>query len=152
MHDAPSVSYPVGRSRWAGALAAACWLAGLAGTVLWSSQPQVAWWRLALAWTAVVVAGVIAWWAWWRTSPGVLAWDGSGWTRMPEGGGAAAGELQVALDFQHVLLVRWRAGGASRWLWLERAGGQRWDELRRAVYSRASPAALPDAEPPAAKP
>lgn len=152
MHDAPSVSYPVGRSRWAGALAAAMWLAGLAGTLLWSAQPQVAFWRLALAWTAVAAAGVIALRTWWRAPRGVLAWDGSGWTWTPDGGRAAAGELQVALDFQRLLLVRCRAAGAGGWLWLERGAGERWDELRRAVYSRARPAALPAAEPPAAKP
>jgi hypothetical protein len=152
MHDAPSVSYPVGRSRWAGALAAASWLAGLAGTLLWSAQPQAVSWRLVLAWSAVTAAGAIPLRTWWRTPRGLLAWDGAGWTWAPDGAGAETGELQVALDFQHLLLLHWRAGGARRWLWLERAGGEGWDELRRAVYSRARPAALPDAEPPAAKP
>ena len=152
MHDAPSVSYPVGRSRWAGALAAVLWLAGLAGTVLWSVQPQVAAWRLALAWMVVVVAGLATLWTWRRAPRGVLAWDGSGWTWTPEGGAAAPGDVQVGLDFQRLLLVRWRAAGARGWFWLERDGGEPWDELRRAVYSRARPAALPDAEPPAAKP
>ena len=151
MHDAPSVNYPVGRSRWAGALAAGLWLAGLAAALLWSAQPQVAIWRLALAWTAVVVVGVIALRTWWGTPQGVLAWDGSGWTWTPDGGTVTTGDLQVSLDFQRLLLVRWRAAGQSGWLWLERGGGERWDELRRAVYSRARPAALPDTEPPAAK-
>lgn len=151
MHDAPSVSYPVGRSRWAGALAASLWLCGLAGALLWAAQPQVAFWRLALAWTAAAVAGVVALRTWWRTPRGVLAWDGSGWTWTPDGGHGVPGELQVALDVQHLLLVRFRAAGAGGWFWLERGGGERWDELRRAVYSRAGPAALP-AEPPAAKP
>ena len=151
MHDAPSVSYPVGRSRWAGALAASLWLAGLAGTLLWSAQPQLAFWRLALAWGAVAAAGLIALRACWRAPRGVLAWDGAGWTWAPHGAGAETGELQVALDLQHLLLVHWRASGARRWFWLERAGGERWDELRRAVYSRARPAALPAAAPPAAK-
>lgn len=151
MHDAPSVSYPVGRSRWAGALAAVLWLCGLAGALLWAAQPQVAFWRLAFAWAAVAAAGLAALGAWWFTPRGTLAWDGSGWTWTPHGGPAAAGELQVALDFQRLLLVRFRAADAPGWFWLER-GGERWDELRRAVYSRARPAALPDAEPPAAKP
>jgi toxin CptA len=152
MHDAPSVSYPVGRSRWAGALAASLWLCGLAGALLWSAQPQVAFWRLALVWTAVAVAGVVALRTWWRTPRGVLAWDGSGWTWTPDGGHGVPGELQVALDAQRLVLVRFRAAGAHGWFWLDRGGGERWDELRRAVYSRAGPAAQPDAEPPAAKP
>lgn len=151
MHDAPSVSYPVGRSLWAGTLAASLWLCGLAGALLWAAQPQVTFWRLALAWTAVAVAGVVALRTWWRAPRGVLAWDGSGWTWTPDGGQGVSGEVQVALDVQRLLLVRFRAAGAGGWFWLER-GGERWDELRRAVYSRAGPAALPDAEPPAAKP
>lgn len=151
MHDAPSVSYPVGRSRWAAALAASLWLCGLAGALLWAAEPQVTSWRLALAWTAVAVAGIVVLRTWWRAPRGVLAWDGSGWTWTPDGGQGVSGEVQVALDVQRLLLVRFRAAGAGGWFWLER-GGQRWDELRRAVYSRAGPAAVPDAEPPAAKP
>lgn len=152
MHDAPSVSYPVGRSRWAGACAAALWLCGLAGSLLWAAQAQVAFWRLALAWAAVAVAGLVALLAWWRAPRGVLAWDGSAWTWTPDGGHGLPGEVRVALDAQHLVLVRFRAAGGGAWFWLERGGGERWDELRRAVYSRAEPAALPDAEPPAAKP
>lgn len=45
----------------------------------------------------------------------------------------------VALDLQGCVLLRWRAGrGAVGWLWLDRASAPaRWDDLRRAVYSRA---------------
>ncbi len=152
MHDAPSVSYPVGRSVWAGAMAAALWLAGLAGVLLWSAQPQVAPWRLALAWTAVAAAAVVVLRTWWRPPRGTLAWDGAAWTWTPDGGTPVAGELQVALDLQRLLLLRWRGSGDRGWFWLDRGSSERWDELRRAVYSRARPAALPGAEPPAAKP
>jgi len=149
MHDAPSVSYPVGRSPWAAALAAALWLAGAGATLAWSAQPQVAAWRIALAWTAVGVAGVAAWRAWRLAPRGLLTWDGADWNWNDAGGG----RLQVALDLQRVLLVLWHGGEDRRWLWLERAScPARWDEMRRAVYSRARPAALPAAQPPAAKP
>ena len=153
MHDAPSVNYPVGRSRWAAALGAAAWLGGAAVTLLWSAQPQVAAWRLAIAWTAVAAAALLSWRAWRAAPGGVLAWDGAAWTWARHGAGGVSGDVRVALDLQRLLLVRWDGADGRLWLWLERASGrERWDELRRAVYSRARPAALPAGEPPAAKP
>jgi toxin CptA len=58
------------------------------------------------------------------------------------------------LDLQRLLLLRWHgAAGGVQWLWAERARHpDRWDALRRAVYSRATPDALQGAKPPAAKP
>jgi len=153
MHDAPSVTCPVGRSLWAALITAALWLAGAAVACLWSVQPQTAWWHLALAWSAVAAGACIGGWSWWRAAPGVLAWDGVAWTWTQRGGAAAAGQVRPALDLQHALLVRWHDGEARRWFWLERRRGPgRWDDLRRAVYSRARPEALSAAEPPAAKP
>jgi toxin CptA len=130
----------------------AAWLAGVAVALLWSAQPQVAPWRLALMWTAVAVTGVLALRSWARAAAGVLAWDGAGWTWREGAGAAAAGTIELSLDVQHTMLVRWHDGGSRRWLWLERRRcRERWDDVRRAVYSRARPHALP-AEPPAAKP
>jgi toxin CptA len=154
MQDAPSVTCPVGRSVFGGALIAAVWLASVAAALMWSVQPAVAAWRLALAWSAVAIAGVLALRSWCRASDGVLAWDGSAWS-WNEGAGArpgASGRLELSLDLQHTMLARWHDGGARRWLWLERRRcPERWNDVRRAVYSRAgSPAGA--AEPPAAKP
>ena len=49
------------------------------------------------------------------------------------------GEVQVALDLQSHLLVRWQPeAGPVLWLWLERSRAPlAWGALRRAVYSRA---------------
>ena len=153
MHDAPSVTYPVGRSHWGAGIALTLWLAGLVLTVLWSAQPQVTWWRLGAAWTAVAVGGAVAALAWWRTPAGAFAWDGAAWTWSPAGGVPVTGQFRLSLDLQHALLVRWHDEGAGRWFWLERQRRREaWDDLRRAVYSRARPEALPPAEPPAAKP
>jgi hypothetical protein len=153
MHSAPSVTYPVERSRTAAALVGLVWLAGAFAAVQWTLQPGAAPARLGAAWTAVLATGSIAARRWWGGPRGLLAWDGTSWTWTSAGQAMAHGGLQVSLDLQRVLLVRWRGEAASRWLWLERASRpEQWDDLRRAVYSRARPEALPLAEPPAAKP
>ena len=150
MHSAPSVTYPVGRSRFMAGTAAALWLAGAAAIVLWCAQSSSPGWRQGCALAVLAAAGGFAALAWWRTPEGELAWDGRAWSWRA---GTAGGALHVALDLQNHLLVRWQAAGASCWLWLERARRpERWHELRRAVYSRAIPDALPGAQTPAAKP
>jgi toxin CptA len=152
MHDAPSVTCPVGRSLCGGVILLLLWLAGGTAALLWSAQPQVAPWRLAGMWTAVAAAGLLALRSWRRSSVGVLAWDGTGWTWNEAAHAGVGGRLELSLDLQHTILVRWHDGGPRRWLWLERRRCRdRWDDVRRAVYSRAGPQALP-AEPPAAKP
>jgi toxin CptA len=61
--------------------------------------------------------------------------------------------LEVSLDLQRSMLVRWAGSGGSRWFWLERASrAERWEDLRRAVYSRAAPQAPPDAKRPTTTP
>jgi hypothetical protein len=151
MYSAPSVTYPVGRSRFAGALL-------LAGSVLGCVAVGAWWWQAGpgplTAATACLSAIAAAWLAlahWRGSATGTLAWDGEAWT-LTSGGNGEEGEPEAALDIQDRMMVRWRCGAHSRWLWLERARApHRWDELRRAVYSRARPAALPGDAPPAAK-
>jgi toxin CptA len=152
MHSAPSVSYPVGRSRFAAGLLLVMWLFGAAATAAWTIQVQLpVWWRGG-AWLLLAAAGAFAAWHWWRGPRGILGWDGQGWN-WSGSGAAAAGVPQVGLDLQYALLLRCCWDGQSRWLWLERASRpERWDDLRRAVYSRARAQALPDARAPAAKP
>jgi hypothetical protein len=151
MHGAPSVTYPAGRSRFAAVVLGAAWLLGCAAALLWSSHSPDPW-RLAVMGAALLATGAAAAWDWWRRPSGTLEWDGGAW-RWSAHPGDAAGQLEVSLDLQHTLLVRWKAAGVSRWLWLARGDrSERWDDLRRAVYSRARPQApLPDS-PPAATP
>jgi toxin CptA len=152
MHGAPSVSYPVGRSLFAGALLMAAWLLGLAGVIAfaWHGASPA---RLAVAAAACIACGCWAG-AWWRRQEaGLLAWDSAAWSWSAAGPGVEAGAVRVVLDLQSVLLLRWDAQGRTRWIWVERARlPSRWDALRRAVYSRANPEAPPRAEPPSATP
>lgn len=150
MHDAPSVSYPVGRPLFAGLLAGMLWSAGAAVSLSWVFVADTPGWRHALAALAVAAAGTLALLSWLRSASGDLHWDGARWT-VP--GQVGAGSLEVALDLQQRLLVHWRGQGRSRWLWLERHRcPHRWPDLRRGVYSRARPQALSPARPPAATP
>jgi toxin CptA len=152
MHNAPSVSYPLGRSRFFAALLLALWLlGGAATTLLWFQSPSPNW-RHGAAWLVLAAAGAFTAWHWWHGPSGMLAWDGESWNWS----GAQAeesGVLEVSLDLQHWLLLRWNSGTASCWLWLARADhAERWGDLRRAVYSRARPEALPAAGRLAPKP
>lgn len=151
MHSAPSVSYPVGRSPFAGGLLLLTWLLGVAALVLWGAPGQADGWRLAAAALLLACLGVLAARCWWHAPVGTLAWDGEGWSWSNQLG-RETGEPDVCLDLQHRLLVRWNGSGRL-WLWLERASGaERWDDLRRAVYSRARPKAPRQDQQPAANP
>jgi toxin CptA len=151
MHSAPSVNYPVGRSPFAGRAAALVVLAGLACALAWALLAPLGW-RQGLAFAAVAACAGLAVRGWLRAARGLLRWDVLAWA-WEEGGRSGPGVPEVALDFQSLLLVRWRAqAGATRWLWLERASDpSRWEALRRAVYSRASAQGPVDGHPPAAE-
>jgi toxin CptA len=152
MHSAPSVTYPVGRSSFAAAVLWVIWLLAAAVTALWWAQARTPGWRVAMAWLLLLATGLGAGAAWRRSAAGTLHWDGEGWS-WPTAGGARAQALEVALDLQRWMLVRWNGGRGAHWLWLERSRcAERWDDLRRAVYSRARPEPLPRAQGRAAKP
>jgi len=151
MHSAPSVSYPVGRSRFAGALLLCAWLLGGVACVAWRLASPPSGLRSAAAAAALALAAGIAVWQWWRMPTGILSWDQEQWSWR--GAHMAAGASpQVSLDLQHWILLRWDAGRRSSWLWLERTSRpDQWPDLRRAVYSRARPEAPPAVRPSAAK-
>ena len=142
MHGAPSVLYPVGRSRLEGLLIlAACGLA-VAGLVGWAWQAAPHPVALALAAALVLAAAALAGLGWWRTAGRRLQWDGQGWLLD----GQALAAVDAVADLQRLLVLRCRrAGGGTAWLWPERGSDPaQWVGLRRAVYSRARPDAPPD--------
>jgi len=150
MHNAPSVNFPVGRSRFAGGLLLLIWSAGASAVAAWNWQVDAAGLRIALAWSVVLLTGAYSARAWVRSPTGTLAWDGRVWN-WTAGGQVLQAHPEVALDLQHVLLLRFGAAHRAPWLWLEkRAAPACWDDLRRAVYSRARSEGLPGAQPPAA--
>ena len=150
MHSAPSVSYPVGRSRDAGRLLMAVWTAGAccAGVVCW--QIGVDGWRGATLVCCVLSAALAGGVQHWRQNPGELRFDGRDW-QMSGAATLSEARLWPALDLQSLMLVRLAAPKqCTRWQWLERRSApDQWLDLRRAVYSRAP---SPDPDGPAAAP
>jgi toxin CptA len=142
MHSAPSVIYPVGRSRLTGLLVLGSAVTGVAAATLAAVQAGSLQWIGVIGLATAILAATWACVRWWRTPAGHLSWDGRGWTWSPDAmsdRNAVPVGLLVCLDLQAVLLLRqpleW---GTSRWFWLERSRFPlRWSALRRAVYSPA---------------
>lgn len=136
MHNAPSVSCPVGRSRFHGTCLVVASVTGLAAGLLWRQQAEPAAWQqilLALVWLGSSIAALLSW----RGSPaGTLQWDGQSW-HWDDGVSVVAGHITVQLDLQRCLLLLLRAdNGSAPWLWLERGGDAiAWDAVRRAVLA-----------------
>jgi len=141
MHNAPSVSYPVGRcafQRWL-----YVGFTVLTSAVLWAWALDQG---LTFAWyaatTSAVVAGCLGWQA--LRMRAMLTWDGQVWCLHDQttGDEDALGVVYVALDVQTALLLRWQPASdalnaKSQWLWLgAQSTGDAWQNLRRAVYQR----------------
>lgn len=138
-HNAPPVVYPIVRSRLQAWVLLAVWGAGVLAVLGWFQSNPVVDWRVLLAVSAVLVAGVVAFAGWKNAARGQLAWDGQMWRWESPGyqTGVAEQQLRVIADFQHLLLLRLENQAHARlWLWLERrACPERWLDFRRAVYS-----------------
>jgi hypothetical protein len=141
MHNAPSVSYPVGRCAFQR------WL--FSGFAALTSAVLVAWaLNQGLSWVWFVGAGASAagMWQGWRAlrQLGMLTWDGQVWCLHDQSAGQedALGEVHVMLDVQKALLLRWQPASDTlhakpQWLWVGAQGSDnRWQDLRRAVYQR----------------
>lgn len=143
LHNAPSVIYPLGRSRFLGWLLLLAW--GVAGvlTAAWWHTAAVGDARPGLGWATWLVAGAFMARGWLGSPLGQLGWDGQHWTwesPVYQGGGNLEAPY-VVLDLQSAVLLRLdNPAGASWWLWAERrALPPRWLDLRRAMYARPRP-------------
>ncbi len=133
MHHAPSVQYPVGRSRFLTVAAVALWSLGLCGAAGQALALGAVAWPVGVTLVASLAAGAVVVWAN-RTEPtGTLYWDGDAWSWN----GSALQAPEVSLDLQTVVLVRFVAEqGVHLGLWLERRQAPaRWDDLRRALWA-----------------
>lgn len=141
-YPAPAVVYPLARSQ---SLAAALLVLHLLSlVVLWA-------WLLqgAGAQHLALVTSVVVWLAsaamaarFWASQPiGSLAWGGAGWqlhrTAHPIAVQALGSAVIVQLDAQRQMALVFPGAHPSVWLLVEKKRqGERWPELRRAVYSR----------------
>ena len=137
MHNAPAVSYPVGRSHLEGALIGLAGLVGAVTGLLWYMQTDLVGWRQWLFVMALVGVVLSAAQAWRRTPRGRLRWDGQVWS-WSHGDATTSGELTAHLDLQFCLLLSLRPDrGARFWLWPEqRVAMAHWRSLRRAVFAK----------------
>ena len=141
MHNAPSVSYPVGRcafQRWLYVFLMVLTLAVLLAWVL--SQ------GLTFVWCAAAIAAALGAFLGWRAlgQTATLTWDGQVWCLHDQdlGHEDALGEVHVAVDVQKALLLRWLPASDTlnmkpQWLWVgSQSADNCWQDLRCAVYQR----------------
>ena len=142
MHNAPSVSYPVGRCAFQRWLYAGFTV--LTSALLWAwalNQGLTSLWFVAAG--AAVWGGCTGWRAMRRHA--TLTWAGQVWCLHDQSSGMEdeLGVVDVILDVQKALLLRWQPASATlnlkpQWLWLNaQADCVHWQALRCAVYQRA---------------
>ncbi len=144
MHNAPSVTYPLGRSRFQACLLGGYAAVAVAAFALWWHRTSLSDWRL----LCFALLTLTLWsWAvgnWWRSPGGRLCWDGQSWC-WHSSGVSVCGALRARMDLQFCLLLSLNTGAAkSVWLWAERAAdAQRWRDFRCAVFARNATAVRP---------
>ncbi|MFC3684997.1 hypothetical protein [Hydrogenophaga luteola] len=151
MRNAPSVTYPVGRSSFCAHLMWGAALFGLLGVfmgVVYESG------RAAMVCGVVwSVWCVVAMWAWRRMPRGQLAWQSDrmraesspelsgvwSWVSEAYQEGVELNRVERVYDLQRAMLLRLHnPDGACTWVWVERlAEPSRWLDLRRALLAHA---------------
>ncbi len=150
MHNAPAVSFPVGRSHLQGGLLCLVVVLGMLTVTVWSRQSEIMGWRHWLAACSCVAISALAGWSWWRTAVGSFSWDGVTW-HWSSGARSLRVLPETVLDLQSALLLRLQVadGKEVAWVWLDRVSAPaHWLALRRAVYcgTRLEGDLLPDPE------
>ncbi len=143
MHNAPSVSYPVGRCAFQRWLLLGFALIATAVLIAWVWGQGVSWF-----WFVGLIATALGLWQGWLAidDQAALSWDGQVWCLYDQREGCedTLGEVQVMLDVQKALLLRWEPVSDTllakpQWLWLDaQHSNERWQDLRRAVYQRSA--------------
>ncbi len=141
MHNAPSVTYPVGRcafQRWV-YVGVSVTSAGMLVAWAWMQSPDWVWGFATGVWCLAVVTGAHACWQ----GVSTLCWTGQDWClyRASQDAINGLGEVRVVLDVQGALLLEWTPLSADKpfatqWLWLGAENAPKlWQDLRRAVFA-----------------
>ncbi|MEY3461067.1 MAG: hypothetical protein RLZZ03_720 [Pseudomonadota bacterium] len=146
LHNAPSVTYPLGRSRFLALMLLGGWLLAAGVSLWWWRSAPPGDWRPLLGGLSWLMAGLVMAGGWRHSPAGELHWDGEDWFWESEAwrDGSALPPPQVVLDLQSAMLLRLgKPEGGAWWLWVERAAWPaRWLDLRRAVHAPRKPADL----------
>ncbi len=154
MNEAPPVVYPVGRTRLLAWVLAVGWALGalMLSLIYFLYFPVDASRLKAIFMIAILLLTSAALMTWWRRQARrTIRWDGERWQLGAEQVDVIddSAWIEVVLDVQRALLLRYRSGARSVWLWAQASSDPaRWHLFRCALYSRAGhPAAepLPDA-------
>ena len=156
LHSAPSVLYPLGRSRFLGCWLLLTWLIAAGVNVWWFLATAAADWRPLLGCGALLVSAWVMTTGWRHSPVGLLQWDGQcwRWSSSVYRSGTALEPPVVVLDVQFALLLRLdNLAGAVWWLWAEQSASPvRWLDLRRAVHAKRRAETLQDSEATASVP
>lgn len=152
--SAPAVAYPIARStRLAGwlSLVSAAGLGVVLGWLLLGAPKGIT--APAVAVALWLLCSVLAARFWWLSPQGILVWDGYHWSWTPSSSPTPnPGSVQIQLDWQHSLWVRWQGpdtSGPVAWFWLEQHHAPaQWSDLRRALHAPAAAPVAPEATPP----
>ncbi|MFZ9373849.1 MAG: hypothetical protein ACO258_05380 [Burkholderiaceae bacterium] len=154
MHNAPSVSFPVGRSRFPLSPLLVIWAGAALVLAAWAQATQADSTAVGAAIALWLACGAAAAWGWRRQAAGWLCWEGDAWRcyagAVPEevqqpdavddaaGLPGIAGHAECTLDLQSRLWVRFAGeDGRVRWWWLrEQDAPAQWAALRRALFAR----------------
>ncbi|WP_066153367.1 hypothetical protein [Hydrogenophaga pseudoflava] len=151
MRNAPSVTYPVGRSSFYARLMWGAGVSGLLGVLMSFVYGS---------WRTAVFCGVVwclwllgSMWAWRRMPRGKLAWQSDrmrpeapqgssgvwSWASEAYREGVELKRVERVYDLQRAMLLRLHnPDGARTWIWVERlAEPSRWLDLRRALLAHA---------------
>lgn len=151
MHNAPSVSYPVGRCAFhAGLLLLLSALGFSAGLLWWIQSAAPSLWLAAMGGVVWLMWSVQALRGWRSSVSGQLIWDARAqapessergcWSwRRGDGSTHALDAVEWALDARSTVLLRLHGSGVSgRWVWLEaRRDPAGWGNVRRALTAHA---------------
>ncbi|MFM2036964.1 MAG: hypothetical protein RL459_2229 [Pseudomonadota bacterium] len=142
--SAPSVSYPVGRSRFYPTVLCALWLFSVVIAVTWFLQSgRLVWAQGAMA-GLLILLGVLFWREGRHQTKASLQWNGQEWVWIGEGEEPIS-QVSVTFDFQNVMLLTVDSqSGRRRWVWVQGTVSPRlWLPLRRALTAHGRPLTAP---------
>jgi toxin CptA len=142
-HNAPYLVYPVKRSIFLGWVLGLIWLLGALLAAQWYLRTDHAGVAVVAVGLSVLIPGLLSLRTWLHSPAGELRWDVQYWHWMPSRRVLTLSRpsMRCVLDFDSALLLKvGGSGGSGVWLWAERAAfPDRWQDLRRAVFSPGRP-------------